>query len=61
MSDVRVVGYHDISFWREGSIGIVVFRSNTAGIASENAIKEAISVLGIASVDSDVRPLRLQE
>lgn len=59
MSDIRVKGFDDISFWREDDIGLIVLRSNEKGQIGKKTIDELIMALSTASIDASVESIAI--
>lgn len=57
MSDIRVKGYDDITFWQEEGIGLIVLRSPDNGLLRPNVINELITSLGTAAIDDKVKAI----
>ena len=58
MSDLRVDGYEQISFWQEDGVGVIVLRSAN-GVATDQLFDELALALSQASIDDHVRSLAL--
>lgn len=54
MSDIRVKGFDDVSFWREDDIGLIVVRSSPDGQIRKKTVDELIMALSTASIDPSV-------
>ena len=54
MSDIRVKGFDDITFWREDSIGLIVIRSSPEGRIRKKTLEELMIALSSASIDSSI-------
>lgn len=59
MSDIRVKGFDDISFWREDDIGLIVIRSSSAGQIRKKTLDELILALSTASIDPSVKTIAI--
>lgn len=59
MSDIRVSGFNDITFWQEDGIGVVVIRTDERGFARKNFVNELIMALTTASTDDQVRSVAI--
>lgn len=59
MSDIRVKGFDDISFWREEDIGLIVIRSSEEGQIRKKTLDELIMALSTASIDSSVKSIAI--
>lgn len=59
MSDIRVKGFDDISFWREEDIGLIVIRSSSDGQIRKKTIDELVMALSTASIDTSVRSIAI--
>lgn len=59
MSDIRVKGFDDISFWREEDIGLIVIRSSSDGQIRKKTIDELVMALSTASIDPSVRSIAI--
>lgn len=59
MSDIRVKGFDDISFWREEDIGLIVIRSSSEGQIRKKTIDELIMALSTASIDPSVKSIAI--
>jgi hypothetical protein len=59
MSNIRVQGYNQISFWQEENVGVIVLRTNSKGLIGVRGIEELLTALSIASVDKDVKSIAI--
>ncbi len=59
MSDVRVKGFYDITFWQDEGIGLVVLRSDDQGLIRGNALAELVAAIGTASFDDQVKSVAI--
>ncbi|WP_393971794.1 enoyl-CoA hydratase-related protein [Oxyplasma meridianum] len=59
MSNIRVQGYNQISFWQEEGVGVIVLRTNSKGLIGVRGIEELLTALSIASVDQDVKSVAI--
>lgn len=59
MSDIRVKGFDNISFWREEDIGLIVIRTTSRGEIGKKTIDELIMALSTASIDPEVRSIAI--
>ncbi len=59
MSDVRVKGFYDITFWQDAGIGLIVLRSDDDGMINVNALAELVAALGTASIDDNVKAVAI--
>jgi hypothetical protein len=59
MSNIRVQGYNQISFWQEENVGVIVLRTNSKGLIGVRGIEELLTALSIASVDKDVNSIAI--
>lgn len=59
MSDIRVKGFDDISFWREDDIGLIVIRSSSEGQIRKKTLDELIMALSTASIDPSIRSIAI--
>ncbi len=59
MSNIRVQGYNQISFWQEEGIGVIVLRTNSKGLIGVRGIEELLTALSIASVDQEVKSVAI--
>lgn len=57
MSDIRVKGFDDISFWREDDVGLIVVRTSPNGQIRKKTIDELIMSLSTASIDSSIKSI----
>lgn len=58
MSDLRVDGYEQISFWQEDGIGVIVLRSAN-GVSTDKLFDELSLAISQASIDDNVHSLAL--
>ncbi|MCL4337569.1 MAG: enoyl-CoA hydratase-related protein [Candidatus Thermoplasmatota archaeon] len=59
MSDIRVKGFEDISFWREDEIGLIILRSSSSGKIKKHTLDELIMALSTASIDGSVESIAI--
>ncbi len=59
MSDIRVKGFDDVSFWREEDIGLIVIRSSSEGKIRKNTIDELVMALSTASIDPSIKSIAI--
>lgn len=59
MSDIRVKGFEDISFWREDDVGLIVLRSSSSGKIRKETLDELMMALSTASIDSSVESIAI--
>jgi hypothetical protein len=59
MSNIRVQGYNQISFWQEEGIGVIVLRTNSKGLIGVRGVEELLTALSIASVDQEVKSVAI--
>ena len=59
MSNIRVQGYNQISFWQEENVGVIVLRTNSRGLIGVRGIEELLTALSIASVDKNVKSIAI--
>lgn len=59
MSDIRVKGFDNISFWREEDIGLIVIRTSSKGEIDGKTIEELIMALSTASIDPAVKSIAI--
>lgn len=59
MSDIRVKGFDDVSFWREEDIGLIVIRSSSEGQIRKKTIDELVMALSTASIDPSIKSIAL--
>ena len=59
MSNIRVQGYDQISFWQEEGVGVIVLRTNSRGLIGVRGTEELLTALSIASVDREVKSVAI--
>ncbi len=59
MSDIRVKGFDDVSFWREEDIGLIVIRASSTGQIRKKTLDELIMALSTASIDSSIKSIAI--
>lgn len=59
MSDIRVKGFDEVSFWREEDIGLIVMRSTSTGQIHKKTLDELIMALSTASIDPSVKSIAI--
>jgi hypothetical protein len=59
MSDIRVKGFEDISFWREDEVGLIVIRSSSTGRIRKQTLDELMMAISTASIDSSVESIAI--
>lgn len=59
MSDIRVKGFDEVSFWREEDIGLIVIRSTSSGQIHKKTLDELIMALSTASIDPSVKSIAI--
>lgn len=59
MSDIRVKGFEDISFWREEEVGLIVLRSSSSGKIRKQTLDELMMALSTASIDVSVESIAI--
>ncbi len=59
MSDIRVKGFEEISFWREDEVGLIVLRSSSSGKIRKETIDELMMALSTASIDPAVESIAI--
>ncbi len=59
MSDIRVKGFEEISFWREDEVGLIVLRSSVSGKIRKQTLDELLMALSTASIDSTVESIAI--
>ncbi len=57
MSDIRVKGFDDVSFWREEDIGLIVVRASATGQIRKKTLDELIMALSTASIDPSIKSI----
>ncbi|MCL5439725.1 MAG: enoyl-CoA hydratase-related protein [Candidatus Thermoplasmatota archaeon] len=58
-SNITTHGFHDLSFWKEENIGLIVMRCDSKGRSRQNLFKELLQVVGIAYMDESVRSIAI--
>jgi|YelNatPaOPRAMG01_1025707.scaffolds.fasta_scaffold00710_9 hypothetical protein len=58
-SNITTHGFHDISFWKEENIGLIVMRCDSKGRSRQSLFKELLQVVGIAYMDETVRSIAI--
>ncbi|MGC8514988.1 MAG: enoyl-CoA hydratase/isomerase family protein [Thermoplasmata archaeon] len=58
-SNITTHGFHDISFWKEENIGLIVMRCDSKGRSRQSLFKELLQVVGIAYMDESVRSIAI--
>lgn len=58
-SNITTYGFHDISFWKEENIGLIVMRCDSKGRSRQSLFKELLQVVGIAYMDESVRSIAI--
>ncbi len=59
MSDIRVKGFEDISFWREDEVGLIVIRSSSTGKIRKQTMDELMMAMSTASIDPAVESIAI--
>ena len=59
MSDIRVKGFEEISFWREDEVGLIVIRSSSSGKIRKETLDELMMALSTASIDTAVESIAI--
>lgn len=59
MSNIRVQGYNQISFWQEDHVGVIVLRTNSLGHIGTRGLEELLTALSISSVDPEVNSVAI--
>lgn len=54
MSEIRVKGFHEVSFWREDSIGLIVLKADSHGMINLKTLEELLTPLTTAVTDPEV-------
>jgi hypothetical protein len=58
-SNITTHGFHDLSFWKEENIGLIVMRCDSKGRSRQSLFKELLQVVGIAYMDDSVRSIAI--